>query len=48
MTPGADEHDVVHGDLFTPYGIAFGDGGMYVTTGAVVPDGGMVMRYPLP
>jgi hypothetical protein len=47
VTPGATEHTVVHGDLTAPYGLAFGNGAMYVTTGAVGPVG-EVVRFPLP
>ena len=48
VVPGATGPTVVHGDLTAPYGLAFGRGGMYVTTGAVLPGGGAVVRFPLP
>jgi len=47
-TPGASTHEVVQSDLFAPYGIAFGNGAMYVTTGSVLFDSGEVVRFPMP
>jgi len=40
-------HETVVGDLFAPYGVAFGNGAAYVTTCAVCTGGGEVIRIPL-
>ncbi len=40
-------HGTVAGGLFAPYGVAFHDGSAYVTTCAVCPDAGEVIRIPL-
>jgi len=47
VTPGASVHETVVGDLFAPYGVAFGNGAAYVTTCAVCTGGGEVIRIPL-
>jgi hypothetical protein len=40
-------HDTVANKLFAPYGVAFHDGSAYVTTCAVCPNAGEVIRIPL-
>jgi hypothetical protein len=47
VTPGGSTHTPVLEDVFAPYGIAFGKQAMYVTTGAVLPGGGEVLRVPI-
>ncbi|QDO87150.1 ScyD/ScyE family protein [Ornithinimicrobium ciconiae] len=44
---GSDTHKVIADDLFAPYGVAVSKGHAYVTTGAVVPGGGEVLRFRL-
>lgn len=50
VTAGGDspgDHETVQGGLLFPYGVAIRDGDAYVTTGAVLPDQGQVLRIPL-
>lgn len=47
VTPGGSTHTPVLEDVFAPYGIAFGNHAMYVSTGAVLPGGGEVLRVPI-
>jgi hypothetical protein len=44
--PGGS-HATVAGDLFAPYGVAFKGDSAYVTTCAVCPGGGQVVRVPV-
>lgn len=41
------DHAVIAGDLFAPYGIAVRNGSAYVTTGAVAPGAGQVIKIQL-
>lgn len=41
------DHETVAGGLLFPYGVAFRGEDAYVTTGAVLPGGGQVVRIPL-
>jgi hypothetical protein len=47
VTPGGSTHTPVLEGVFAPYGIAFGNHAMYVSTGAVLPGGGEVLRVPI-
>ena len=47
ITPGASQHETVAGDLPAPYGVALTKGAAYVTTCAVCPGGGEVIKVPL-
>jgi hypothetical protein len=47
VAAGSDQHQVVAGDLFAPYGLALSGGSAYVTTGSVAPGAGQVIRVPL-
>ena len=47
VTPGANVHETIAGGLFAPYGVAFGGGAAYVTTCAVCPGDGEVIRISL-
>jgi hypothetical protein len=46
VDPGG-AHEMVAGPFPTPYGVAFHDDSAYVTTCAVCPDGGTVVKVPL-
>jgi hypothetical protein len=46
VNPGGS-HATVAGDLFAPYGVAFKGDSAYVTTCAVCPGGGQVVRVPV-
>jgi len=47
ITPGGSQHQTVLGGLFAPYAVAFGRGGAYVSTCAVCPGQGQVVKIPL-
>ena len=47
INPGSSQHETVLGGLFAPYGVAFGRGAAYVTTCAVCPGGGQVIKLQL-
>jgi hypothetical protein len=47
ITAGGNQHEVVAGGLFAPYGVAFGRGSAYVSTCAVCVGGGEVLKIPL-
>jgi hypothetical protein len=47
VTPGADEHTVVAGELPAPYGLAIRRGSAYVTTNTFTPGGGEVVKIRL-
>jgi len=47
ITPGGTSHQTVLGGLFAPYGVAFGRGAAYVSTCAVCPGGGEVIKLQL-
>ena len=42
-----DDHAVVAGGLFAPYGIAIKGNSAYLTTGAVAPGAGQVIKVRL-
>ncbi len=47
ITPGSSVHETIAGGLFAPYGVALTKHAAYVSTGAVLVDGGEVIRIPL-
>jgi hypothetical protein len=47
ITPGASSHTAVASPLPAPYGVAISGSSAYVSTCAVCPGGGQVMRIPL-
>lgn len=47
ITPGGSSHTTVAGPLPAPYGVSIGGGAAYVSTCAVCPGSGEVLRIPL-
>jgi hypothetical protein len=47
INPGSSQHETVIGNLFAPYGVAFGGGHAYLSTCAVCMGGGEVVKFPL-
>lgn len=47
ITPGGGQHETVLGGLVAPYGVAFGNGGAYVSTCAVCMGAGQVIKIGL-
>jgi hypothetical protein len=47
ITPGGSSHQTVLGGLFAPYGLAFGNGAVYVSTCTVCFGGGEVLKIDL-
>ena len=46
VTPGGSDHEVIAGGLDAPYGVAIDRHDAYVSTCAVCPGGGEVVRIP--
>jgi len=47
ITPGGSQHEIVLGGLFAPYGLAFGNGSVYVSACTVCAGGGQVFKVAL-
>ena len=47
INPGSSQHETIVGNLFAPYGVAFGRGAAYVSTCTVCTGGGQVIKIEL-